>query len=29
MADPAHHKYAEEVFRPHAGDRLKIAYLLD
>lgn len=26
MADPAHLKYADEVFRPHAGDRLKIDY---
>jgi fructose-bisphosphate aldolase class II len=29
MADPHHLRYADDVFRPHAGDRLKIDYRLE
>ena len=29
MAHPVHLGYADRVFRPHAGDRLKIDYVLD
>lgn len=29
MADPTHLAYADTVFRPHAGDRVRIDYLLD